>query len=216
MSWLKHLPLLNDTVLQYNDGHQRARLRALQSVDEGIEKFVKSLEDKGLLDDTFIIYSTDNGYHISSHRLAPGKELPFDTDVHVPLIIRGPGVPRGKVSDVVTSHTDLAPTILKIAGATREDFDGIAIPLTKEEGQAKRFESVNLEFWGQAVGESKYADYGNGSFDPAIPISTAANNNTYKALRLIGEDYSLLYTVWCTGEREYYDTKVSMIRAVIG
>jgi N-acetylglucosamine-6-sulfatase len=209
VSWLKYLPLLNDTVLEYNDGHQRARLRALQAVDEGVERIIKSLEEKDLLVNTYIVYTTDNGYHISSYRLAPGKELPFDTDVHIPLIVRGPGVPRGKISKAVTSHTDLAPTFLKIAEGSRDDFDGLAIPLTEKEDELKRFESVNLEFWGQAVGESKYADYGNGSFDPGVPLKTAADNNTYKGLRLIGEDYSILYTVWCTGEKEYYDTKVS-------
>lgn len=65
---MKNLPLLNDTVIEYNDEFQRARLRALQSVDEMVENLVKILEEKDLLKDTYIFYTTDNGFHISQHR----------------------------------------------------------------------------------------------------------------------------------------------------
>lgn len=65
---MKDLPLLNDTVIEYNDEFQRSRLRALQSVDEMVENLVKMLDDKGILDNTYIFYTTDNGYHISQHR----------------------------------------------------------------------------------------------------------------------------------------------------
>ena len=81
------------------------------------------LADYGILDNTYIIYSTDNGYHISQHRLNPGKECGFEEDINIPLIVRGPGVPVGE-ANVVTAHTDLAPTILKIAGA-KWGWDGL-------------------------------------------------------------------------------------------
>jgi arylsulfatase A-like enzyme len=68
VSWVRKLERLNETVIEYNDEFQRARLRALQSVDEMVEKLVKKLEAKGELDNTYIIYTTDNGYHISQHR----------------------------------------------------------------------------------------------------------------------------------------------------
>lgn len=69
MSWIKRLPRLNHTVIEYNDEFQRARLRALQSVDEMVEKLIKTLENKELLDNTYIFYTTDNGYHISQYRM---------------------------------------------------------------------------------------------------------------------------------------------------
>lgn len=65
---MKNLPMLNDTVIAYNDEFQRARLRALQSVDEMVENLVTMLETKGLLETTYIFYTTDNGFHISQHR----------------------------------------------------------------------------------------------------------------------------------------------------
>lgn len=198
VSWVRELPKLNQTLIDYHDEFQRSRLRALQSVDEMIDRLVTSLEDKGLLDNTYIIYTTDNGYHISQHRLPPGKECPFEEDIHIPLIIRGPGVPVGSTAGVVSSHTDLTPTILKLAGSDRPDLDGSPIPLdAKTLASPSSGEHVNVEFWGEATLEGKYGS----------PFSDAAttSNNTYKALRLVAKDYNLLYAVWCSGEREFYD-----------
>jgi N-acetylglucosamine-6-sulfatase len=159
VSWLKNLARLNDTVIQYNDYFYRQRLRALQAVDEIVEGLVTRLEDAGILENTYVVYSTDNGFHISQHRLNPGKECGFEEDINIPLIIRGPGVPVGE-TDVVTAHTDLAPTFLKIAGVEpRGDFDGTAIPLDAEElrdAVRMRQEHVNVEFWGRSLPEGTY------------------------------------------------------------
>ena len=84
------MPLLNQTVIDYNDHFYRQRLRALQAVDEMIEGLVNRLESYGILDNTYIFYSSDNGYHVSQHRLHPGKECGFEEDINVPLIVRGP------------------------------------------------------------------------------------------------------------------------------
>lgn len=65
---MKDLPVLNDTVIAYNDEFQRARLRSLQSVDEMVANLIQILDQKGLLENTYIFYTTDNGYHISQHR----------------------------------------------------------------------------------------------------------------------------------------------------
>lgn len=209
VGWVKALAQINDTVVTYNDEFQRDRLRALQAVDELVEGLVQRLEAKGLLDNTYIIYTTDNGYHISQHRLPPGKECPFETDIHIPLAIRGPGVPASHVAGVVSSHTDLTPTILHLAGSERPDLDGLALPLTgKELADPASGEHVNVEFWGRAIPEGKYGKLGNDTFHKG-GLRTSARNNTYKALRVIGESYSVTYAVWCTGEREYYDVLVS-------
>jgi N-acetylglucosamine-6-sulfatase len=93
VSRVRILEKLNETVVEYNDEFQRSRLRALQAVDEMVEGPVKRLEEKGILDNTCIFYTTDNGYHISQWRMPPGKECPYETDIHIPLIIRGPDVP---------------------------------------------------------------------------------------------------------------------------
>lgn len=159
-SWIKHLTKLTDEVITYNDEFYRARLQALQAVDELIDGLVTRLTNYGILDNTYILYTADNGYHISQHRLNPGKECGFEEDINIPLIIRGPGVPIGK-ADIVTAHTDLAPTILKLARADweKKNLDGSPVPLDEislaREKQLRQ-EHVNVEFWGRGIPEGIY------------------------------------------------------------
>lgn len=162
-----------------------------------IERLVNLLDTKGVLEDTYVFFTTDNGFHASQHRMQPGKECGYDTDIHIPLVIRGPGIPAGATKDIVTSHTDMAPTLLSLAGASRSDFDGLAIPVINDNTSA-RGEHVNVEFWGIGLPEGKF-----GIAEPFGGLSYP--NNTYKALRLVSANYSLYYSVWCTGEHEFYD-----------
>nr|POE66240.1 arylsulfatase [Quercus suber] len=118
-------------------------------------------------------------------------------DINVPLIVRGPGIASGATYDLVTTHTDLAPTFMRLAGAKpRDDLDGSAIPLTftdqAEAVHSRQQEHVNVEMWGIIMSEGKYG-------------SVLYPNHTYKALRVIGKNYNLLYTVWCNNEHELYD-----------
>ncbi|KAF2143973.1 uncharacterized protein K452DRAFT_306619 [Aplosporella prunicola CBS 121167] len=196
VSWIKALPRQSQENVDYNDHFYRQRLRSLQAVDEIIEGVVERLDRYGILDNTYIIFTTDNGFHVGQHRMQPGKECGYEEDINIPLIIRGPGVPKNATTDIVTSHTDLAPTFLDLIGvAPRKEFDGLAIPVTGKgiaEAKNSRHEHVNVEFWGIVIEEG---DYGNNR----LP------NNTYKALRIVGKDYNLYYSVWCNNEHELYD-----------
>ncbi|CAK7200863.1 hypothetical protein SEUCBS139899_003562 [Sporothrix eucalyptigena] len=206
VSWIANLPRLNDTVIAYNDEFQRSRLRALQSVDESTAALLQLLKDAGELDNTYIFYTTDNGYHISQHRMHPGKECGFETDVHIPMIVRGPGVPRGHVSEAVTSHTDIASTIMELAGRPLENTDGVPMPLSLEAEANARMEHVTIEYWGLAIPEGELGWYGDANMTDDYGSSAhAAINNTYKGLRVIGDTYSLYYAVWCTNETELYN-----------
>ncbi|KAL9089385.1 MAG: hypothetical protein Q9165_005705 [Trypethelium subeluteriae] len=196
VSWVKNLPRQNESNVVYNDHFYRQRLRALQAVDELVDGIVSRLEQYGILDNTYVFYSTDNGYHIGQHRLQPGKECGFEEDINIPLIIRGPPVPEGVTTDIVTSHTDLASTFLKIIGEKpRLDSDGLAIPLTENDiakAKSDRHEHLNVEYWGFALGEGHHSDGFHW-------------NNTYKGLRVIGKGYNLYYSVWCNQEHELYN-----------
>lgn len=206
VGWIAGLPRLNDSVLAYNDEFQRSRLRALQAVDESVADMVQLLADAGELDNAYIFFTTDNGYHISQHRLHPGKECGYETDIHIPLVVRGPGVAKGHVSKAVTAHTDVAPTIMDLAGRPLENTDGVALPLSPAAeaagttAGAVKMEHVTIEFWGLAIPEGLNAEtgYSDGRLHAAI-------NNTYKGLRIIGDTYNLYYSVWCTGDTELYD-----------
>lgn len=147
-------------MVDYNDHFYRSRLRALQGVDELVESLVTRLEASDQLDNTYIIYTSDNGFHIGQHRLPPGKTCGFEEDIRVPLFIRGPGVPAGFVQDSVTTHIDLAPTIFDLAGIpSRADFDGTAIPVMPDSA-GPRHEHVTVEYWGRGVMEGDFSAIG--------------------------------------------------------
>jgi arylsulfatase A-like enzyme len=202
-NWVRNLPRQTQENVDYNDHFYRQRLRTLQSVDELVDAVLARLEAHGLLSNTYVFYTADNGYHIGQHRLQPGKECGFEEDINVPLIVRGPGVPANATTAVVTTHVDLAPTLLQLAGSPlRADFDGEAIPLTTtglEEAREHRHEHVTVEYWGFAAFEGEYHPGGG----------RIVGNNTYKAARIVGGGYSFYYSVWCDNEHELYDLTVS-------
>lgn len=106
---------------------------------------------------------------------------------------------------MVTSHTDLAPTFLALANSTRPGLDGKAIPTTVAATKAYyKKEHVAIEYWGLAVPEGIYG-YAS---DKTGEVGNSYSNNTYKGIRLISDDYSLYYAVWCTNEVEYYNLMV--------
>lgn len=171
MSWIRQLSQLNETAVSYLDDYYRARLQALQGVDEIVEQVIHQLDSAGLLDDTYVVYSSDNGFHLGQHRLPPGKECGFDEDIRVPLFVRGPGVAAGAVETAVTTHIDLAPTLLKLAGVRlRSDFDGTPIPVLPGPG-TRRHEHVAVEYWGIALAEGEIGGFGMlGSSPPQPPF----------------------------------------------
>ncbi len=69
----------------------RLRIRTLQAVDRGVEALVRTLRETGQLDNTYIVFTSDNGFHLGQHRLPAGKQTAYDTDTHVPFLVRGPG-----------------------------------------------------------------------------------------------------------------------------
>ncbi|KAL4806255.1 alkaline-phosphatase-like protein [Aspergillus unguis] len=203
IGWTKDLEELSQEEIDYIDGFQRDRLRALQAVDEMIDRLVSRLDDAGVLDNTYVIYTTDNGYHIGQHAMRPGKNCGYDTDVNVPLIVRGPGISKNTV-EVVTSHTDLAPTFLSIADApARKGLDGKSILSANTQAENNRTEHVAIEYWGLAVPEGIYGYMSNRTGQ----ANNSYEGNTYKGLRLHSDNYSFYYSVWCHNEREFFDLK---------
>ncbi|KAM0753492.1 putative arylsulfatase precursor [Meredithblackwellia eburnea MCA 4105] len=201
VSWVKDLPELNSTVEAYLDEFYRGRLRALQPVDELVDQVVERLRAAGQLNNTYIFYTADNGYSFGRHRRQPGKTLSFEEDVRVPFIVRGPGVPKGKVN-TLSSHSivDLSATILDIAGAqTDYESDGKPIPITEESSKDVTHRTSRhsiQEYWVLGVTEGFWAQ---GVYE----------NNTYRNIRVHDEtekgNFTFSYSVWCTGERELYD-----------
>jgi N-acetylglucosamine-6-sulfatase len=92
-------------------------LESLLSVDDAVGSVLNALERSGELDDTLLIYTSDNGFFHGEHRVASEKVLPYEEAARIPLIVRGPGVPRGQRLGSLVSNIDWAPTIVDAADA---------------------------------------------------------------------------------------------------
>jgi N-acetylglucosamine-6-sulfatase len=96
---------------------RRARLESLLAVDDAAARIVSALQASGELGRTLIIFTSDNGYMQGEHRIDEGKIVHYEPSTRVPLIVRGPGVPRGARRRQLVANVDLAPTILAAARA---------------------------------------------------------------------------------------------------
>jgi N-acetylglucosamine-6-sulfatase len=95
----------------------RQRLESLLAVDEGVAEVVAALRATGELDNTLIVFTSDNGFFHGEHRVRTGKVLHYEPSTRVPLILRGPGIPRAAVRRQLVANIDLAPTIVSAARA---------------------------------------------------------------------------------------------------
>jgi arylsulfatase A-like enzyme len=120
--WLRDRPLLGDGQIASIDELYRKRLQSMLAVDDLVEHVVDTLQKTGELDNTYIVFSSDNGFHLGQHRLPPGKQTAFEEDIHVPLVVRGPDVPAGKTADELAMNIDLAPTFVDAGGAKAPTF----------------------------------------------------------------------------------------------
>jgi len=117
--WIRELPPLAAWQKEAVERHHRERLRALLAVDDLVESVVAALDETGRLDDTYVIYTSDNGFHMGQHRLFVGKTTAYEEDIRVPFVIRGPGIAPGRRVERMVLNNDLAPTLAAIAGAKR-------------------------------------------------------------------------------------------------
>jgi arylsulfatase A-like enzyme len=116
--FLRRLPKLGKGKLNLIANRRRSRLEMLASVDEAIAAIVGTLQHEGELDNTYLIFTSDNGYFSGEHRIRQGKYLPHEPSSHVPLLMRGPGIPPSTSTGELVSNVDIAATIAQIAGAT--------------------------------------------------------------------------------------------------
>ena len=95
----------------------RCRGESLFAIDESVAAVIDALRESGELNNTIVIYTADNGFFHGEHRIVSGKNRVYEEAIRVPLLMRGPGIPRGVTVDDITINADLAPTMLDAAGA---------------------------------------------------------------------------------------------------
>lgn len=115
-AWLRKIAALSPKQLANFDQIWTRRLESSESLADSYDALVAQLKASGHSQDTLIIVTSDNGYHMASHRLPTGKQTPYREDSVVPAVLIGPGIEPGRVISEMTSTLDLAPTIAQIQG----------------------------------------------------------------------------------------------------
>jgi N-acetylglucosamine-6-sulfatase len=168
----------------------RERLESLLAVDEMVQNIVDALGDTGELDDTVVIFTSDNGFFQGEHRIRDGKVRLYEEAIKVPMIVRGPGFPRDVTRTQLTSNVDLAPTILDLADAAPvgRSLDGVSLLPLAADPLTHTGRAISLEAFFNADGPGE---------DPANPPTR------YRGIRT--DRY--LYVEHGTSERELYDLR---------
>ena len=115
-AWLRAIPPLSPDFIGVIDATFRDRLRSDRAIDDMIGSIRATLKDLGLAQNTYVIFTSDNGYHMGEFGLRPGKMTPFDTDIQVPLVVVGPGVAPGRTIPEIAMNIDLYPTFAELSG----------------------------------------------------------------------------------------------------
>ena len=189
------------------DLHFRNRQRTLLAVDDYVRDIFAALEAApGVLDNTFVIATSDHGYHLGEFGLPFEKSTPYDTDVRVPFFVRGPGVAPGSAVQSMVSLMDVGATLLELAGAAApgaRPTDGRSlVPLLGPGGDSgappgwraggllvEHLGEVNQ--WMQVCGTIWNASCPGVAQDPYYLID--GPQNTWSMLRVINATHDLSY-----------------------
>jgi len=186
----------------------RDRLRTLITSDNTVANIINFLEKRGVMSNTYFVYTSDNGYHLGQFCVQGEKRQPYETDIRIPLIVRGPGIPKNvKLTDIALT-IDLTPTFVDIANARTppNTIDGVSLlPLLKNTEDVKIWrDSFLIEFHGET----------NNSDEIGYPYSCFISdgfihdcwNNTYNLFRVKNSTHDITFANWSlTPFKEYYD-----------
>lgn len=210
---LRELHPLSERTAAQVDQYYQARLEALKTVDEHVRAMVWKLEELGALQDTLIIFTSDNGFQFGQHRLTIDKRHLYEHDIRVPFVVRGPGVHKNATSSKMVANIDIAPTILDLIHENQDSLpagmDGLSI-FDVRHGERK---DILISYHGEG------SSCGTADCPPPyddIWWMPDAYNNTYHCVRTLNEDIrgddggngeNSIYCVFQDEERfvEYYN-----------
>jgi N-acetylglucosamine-6-sulfatase len=174
-SWLGTRPPMTPQQVAAADRSFRKRAQSVEAVDKLLADVEATLAAKHLTDNTYIVFSSDNGYHLGQYRLRRGKQTAFDVDTRVPLVVAGPGVPPGRTVPQVAQNVDLYPTFVELAGgAPSPAVEGHSlVPLLHPTGTRPAWRSVAL------VEHERSNDPNDPDFEGG-----GSNPTTYSAIRI--------------------------------
>jgi N-acetylglucosamine-6-sulfatase len=217
--FIRDAPYLSGTELRIYRVYWEKQLEALRSIDDGVKDIVGTLSRLGRLQNTYIVFTSDNGFFFGEHRLAGGKFLAYEPATHLPLIIRGPGIAPSSTTGELAANTDIAPTVLELAGVKADQsIDGRSLVPYLGDSELRTRRPILFESFVETRDVQE-----NGGGPAATPSNSArgvsgggasVNSRNHKANASIlapPKDYEGIrlgpykYIAWPTGEKELYD-----------
>ena len=200
---IRNRPVLTPERLAAIREAYQQQMESLLSVDDGVKEIVDALRASGELDNTLLVFTDDNGFFQGQHRVPSGKVLVYEPSIRVPLLMRGPGVPKNRHLKQMVANIDLAPTIVDLAKAKAgRTMDGKSLlPLLKNPslqwGRDLLLERgpAGSKRKGTAMGEIADGDNGNQG------KTAAPGDQRFVAIRT--PRYK--YVEYANGEKELYD-----------
>jgi arylsulfatase A-like enzyme len=184
--WLQNTEVIKDT--NWIDHIVQNSLRSLQSVDEGIARIFGALRWRRLLENTVILYFSDNGVTAGEHRFANGKNCPYEECLLFPLVIRHPDISKYPLENSeLVQNIDIAPTIADFAGISipaRIDGESLVPLIFNHEISWREFSLI--EHWQGLDGGTE------GALVSLIPSYVGVRSSEWK------------YIIYETGEKELY------------
>ena len=213
-AWIRKISRFGPGLIAKIQTRYQHRLETLLSVDDAIEKIVNDLQDHGALGNTYLIFTSDQGFMQGQHRLHQGKFVPYDPSTQVPLLIRGPGIPAGSQPRALVWNGDITSTILQMTGANPNlPQDGQSMLPLAQDPLKKSTRPILLETgppgttFEPGVGTAASARHKlstyvkNTDLDHTAQIARAIVAPRYRAIRT----GRYLLTKYSDGGREMYD-----------
>jgi len=217
--FIREAPYLSPTESHTYRVYYQKALESLRAVDDGVQQVVATLGAMGRLRNTYIVFTSDNGFFYGEHRLTGGKFLAYEPSTHLPFLIRGPGIKPASSTGELAANIDIAPTILELAGAKADkSIDGRSlVPYLLDPALRSRRPILFESF----VETSDVEENGGGPAATPTPLAngTAGGGNSVNArpseasssIVAPPKDYEGIrlgpykYIEWPDGEKELYD-----------
>jgi N-acetylglucosamine-6-sulfatase len=182
-------PMTDEQIAQLQLDYE-GRIGSLLAVDDQVQRLVRTLRATGQLDNTLIVFLSDNGWLQGQHRVTGDKFLPYEESLRIPLIVRGPGVPAGRTVRGQVANIDLAPTLVDVAGAKAgRTMDGVSLLPTIRNPRKRPNRAIQVE-----------------ALDPLFRDDVPVNawDRPYRGVRTDRYTY-VVYSE--TGDQELYDRR---------
>jgi N-acetylglucosamine-6-sulfatase len=181
-AWVRALPSLTASQITAQQNHRKRQYRTMLAVDDALARVLASLDVTGRLQDSMIIFTSDNGYAFGEHRWS-GKEVPWEESIRLPFIVRYDALQEGgsSSSSELVLNVDIAPTLASFAGTVAPGVDGQSVAPILEGSFSEWRDDILLEHARTNIGKV------------SVPAYCGVRTTSHKYVR------------YSSGEEELYD-----------